>query len=327
MQPRKKTSHLAYGKSVLRAEARAIESVASRLGKSFDVAVNMLARCKGRLVVTGIGKPGFIAQKLSATLASVGVPSLYLHPAEAAHGDIGRVARGDIVLALSNSGATEELIELLVPLRRLKVPVVALTGDGASPLGRGADVVIDIGAIDEACPIGLVPTASSAALHAVSDALAMALARAREFTPEQYAHFHPGGKLGRSVMRVSELMRTGERNPRVRASTPLSDVVVVMTHTPGRPGAALVVDAKNKLLGLFTDGDLRRLVKQGRLDFETPVSKVMARQPRFVRPNDFARVAANLMRETRVDQLPVLDAEGRAVGLLDVQDLLAARVT
>ncbi len=321
-----KKRHVPYGRTVLAAEASAISSLVGRLGPSFDEAVELLARCKGRVVATGIGKPGFIAQKLSATLSSIGTPSLYLHPAEAAHGDIGRVSKGDVVIALSNSGATQELVDLILPLKRLKVPVVAVTGGAVSPLARGASVVIDIGTIDEACPIGLVPTASSAALHAIADALAMALARAREFTPEEYARYHPGGTLGRSVMRVSEIMRRGDQHPKVREHTPLSRVVVVMTNTRGRPGATNVVDARGKLLGIFTDGDLRRLVERGELDFSTPVKNVMARQPRCARPEELAHSAAATMRDARVDQLPVVDAEGRAVGLLDVQDLLAARI-
>ena len=234
---------LAYARGVLDAEAAAILGAKERLGASFIRALELMRACEGHVVVTGLGKPGFIAQKLSATLASTGVPSLYLHPSEALHGDLGRVSRGDVVLALSNSGSTEELVRLLPSLRRLGAQVVAITGDGDSPLARGADVVLDVGAIPEACPLGLVPTASSAALHAVSDALAMTLLKTRQFSSEEYAALHPGGKLGRSVMRVLEVMRAGRANPVVRADAPLHEAVVVMTNTPGRPGATNVVDA------------------------------------------------------------------------------------
>jgi arabinose-5-phosphate isomerase len=321
-----KASQLAWARTVLDIEAKAIASLRARLSDGFLAAVDAVDRTKGRVVVTAMGKPGFIAQKLSATLASVGVPSLYLHPAEAAHGDLGRVAKGDVVIALSNSGATEELLRLLGPLKRLRVTLVAITGDGRSPLAKGADVVVDIGTIDEACPMGLVPTASSAALHAICDALAMTVAWRREVTATDYARFHPGGKLGRSVMTVKELMRAGDANPLVRDGATLSEVVVVMTNTPGRPGAACVVDAKGRLEGIFTDGDLRRLAEKRALSLETKVRDVMTKHPKCIGPNELVLTAAALMREAKVDQLPVVDRQGRAVGLLDVQDLLAARV-
>jgi arabinose-5-phosphate isomerase len=311
---------------VLAAEARAVLGVRKRLNQSFCSVVQLVLDCPGQVVVTGIGKPGFIAQKLSATLASTGTPSLYLHPAEAAHGDLGRIARGDVVLALSNSGATEEIVRLLPALRRLGAKLVAITGNVESALARGADLVLDIGFIDEACPMGLVPTASSAALHALGDALAMTLLNYRQFTSADYALFHPGGRLGRSVMRVGELMRSGEANPVVRDSAALAEVVVVMTNTPGRPGAASVVDKSGKLIGIFTDGDLRRLVERGSPDFDQKVRAVMGKHPRWAGPDELALAAAEKMREAKVDQLPVVDSGGKPIGLLDVQDLLAARL-
>lgn len=314
---------LTYARGVLEAEARAIVGV--QLGESFLKALGLLRECQGQAVVTGMGKAGLIGQKLSATLASTGIRSVFLHPAEAVHGDLGRVGRGDVILALSNSGSTEELIRLLPSFRRLGTPVIAITGGQESPLARGADVVLDIGRIEEACPMGLVPTASTAALHAVGDALAMTLLRSREFGTEEYALLHPGGKLGRSVQRVFEVMRTGPANPVVKETAKLSDAVAVMTRTPGRPGATNVVDRQGRLVGIFTDGDLRRLVEQGRTDFTVQVREVMGRRPRFVTPETLVLTAAAQMREIKVDQLPVVDAEGRAVGLLDVQDLLAAR--
>jgi arabinose-5-phosphate isomerase len=236
------------------------------------------------------------------------------------------VTRKDVVVALSNSGATEELVRLIPAFRRIGAPVVAITGDARSPLALGAAVVVDIGPIPEACPLGLVPTASSAALHGVGVALAMTLLRRRSFGSEEYAVFHPGGKLGRSVMRVHEVMRTGEANPVVKETAKLSQVVAVMTRTPGRPGAANVVDRAGKLVGIFTDGDLRRLVQKGQVSFDVPVREVMGKKPRFVTPELLVMAAAAQMREAGVDQLPVLDADGAPVGLLDVQDLLAARL-
>lgn len=317
---------LRTAREVLAAEARAITDVSGRLGPSFHEAVQRLLGCEGQVVVTGMGKPGFIAQKLSAVFASTGTPSIYLHPAEAVHGDLGRVSRRDVVLALSNSGATEELIRLIPALRRLGATLIAITGDAASGLARGSDLVLDIGRIDEACPMGLVPTASTAALHAVGDALAMALVRLKQFSTDEYALFHPGGKLGRSVMRVFEVMRSGDANPVVHDTARLQDVVVVMTNTPGRPGAANVVDRRGKLVGIFTDGDLRRLVERGHCDFSTQVKDVMGHYPRCVSPEELVLTAAAQMREASVDQLPVVDVDGKPVGLLDVQDLLAARL-
>lgn len=316
---------LAYAKTVLRQEAKAIAQLEDRLDDEFTHAVALLDQCRGRVVVSGIGKPGFIGQKLSATLASIGVPSLFLHPAEAAHGDLGRVTPDDVVVLLSNSGATEELVRLLPAFETMGVTRIAITGDAKSPLARAADVVVDLGAIDEACPVGLVPTASSAALHAVTDALAMALSHTRGFTAAHYAKLHPGGTLGRSAMTVGELMRRGDALPLVRPEQTLSEVVVVMTNTLGRPGAALVVGAKGELLGLFTDGDLRRLAERRTLDFHAPVKTVMAASPKVVTPELLVLEAARRLRETQVDQLPVVDAQGRAVGLLDVQDVLAGR--
>lgn len=317
---------LEYARSVLTAEGDAILGLRERLGPPFLRALKLMLACRGHVVVTGMGKPGFIAQKLSATLASTGVPSLYLHPADAVHGDLGRVSKGDVVLALSNSGATEELLRLLPALRRIGAKIIAITGAPQSALARGADVVLDIGEIDEACPMGLVPTASSAALHAIGDALAMTLLKVRQFTSSEYALFHPGGKLGRSVMRVFEVMRSGDANPVVRESARLFEAIVVMTNTPGRPGATNVIDGAGRLVGIFTDGDLRRLVEQGRINFDVPLRDVMCRHPRVIAPEELMLTAAAQMRELKVDQLPVVDADGAAVGLLDVQDLLAARL-
>ncbi len=313
-----------YGRTVLAAEAGVLARMT--LDARFATCVEWILACRGRVVVTGIGKPGFIAQKLSATLASTGTPSLYLHPAEAAHGDLGRVAREDVVLALSNSGETEEILRLLPALKKIGARVVALTRDAVNPLAHGADLVLAIGDIEEACPMGLAPTASTAALLALGDALAMTVLKNRPFDRAEYALYHPGGKLGRGLMKVREVMRAGEANPLVRDDAPLKAAVAVMTKTPGRPGACTVVDVEGKLVGVFTDGDLRRIVERGRVEFDAPVSRVMSRNPRTVRPEALVADAARVLRQARIDQVPVVDDAGRAVGLLDVQDLLAARV-
>jgi arabinose-5-phosphate isomerase len=315
-----------YAREVIRTEAEAVAQLAGRLNGAFARAAEMVLACPGRVVVTGMGKPGFIAQKISATFASTGTPSLYLHPAEALHGDLGRLVPGDLVLALSNSGETDELVRLLPSIRRLGSPIIAITGGPRNSLADAADVVLEIGPVPEACPLGLAPTASTVALLAMGDALAMAVQHRRGFSPEQFASLHPGGALGRQFLRVSEVMRTGARNPTVRSDASLRETAAVMTRTEGRPGAASVVDPQGRLVGIFTDGDLRRLVQQGEVDFERPVSSVMGKTPRTVSPDDLAQNAADLMRATQVDQLPVVDAHRRPVGLLDVQDLLAARL-
>ena len=315
-----------YAREVIRAEAEALAQLPARLNGAFARAVDMVLACPGRVVVTGMGKPGFIAQKISATFASTGTPSLYLHPAEALHGDLGRLVPGDLVLALSNSGETDELIRLLPAIRRLGAPIVAMTSGTRSTLADRADVVLEIGPVPEACPLGLAPTASTVALLAIGDALAMAVQHRRGFSPEQSASLHPGGALGRQLLRVRDVMRTGARNPTVRSDASLRETAAVMTRTEGRPGAASVVNAEGKLIGIFTDGDLRRLVQRGEVDFSRPVSAVMGKSPRTVGPDDLATSAAGMLRDSQVDQLPVVDDGGRPVGLLDVQDLLAARL-
>jgi len=232
-----------YAREVIRAEAEAVAQLGARLNGGFARAVEMVLACPGRVVVTGMGKPGFIAQKISATFASTGTPSLYLHPAEALHGDLGRLVPGDLVLALSNSGETDELLRLLPAIRRLGAPIVAMTSGMRNSLADQADVVLEIGPLPEACPLGLAPTASTVALLAIGDALAMAVQHKRGFSPEQFASLHPGGTLGRQLLRVRDVMRTGARNPTVRWDTPLRETAAVMTRTEGRPGAASVVDA------------------------------------------------------------------------------------
>src|SRR5437588_7635079 len=218
-----------YARGVLRAEAAAIEQLCARIDGDFSEAVERILACSGRVVVTGMGKPGFIAQKISATFASTGTPSLFLHPAEALHGDLGRLVPGDLVLALSNSGETDELIRLLPALKRMNVPIIALTGDASSQLARAADLVLDIGPVSEACPLGLAPTASTVALLALGDALAMSVLDRREFSPEKFAALHPGGALGRQLLRVRDVMRTGASNPVVREDAPLRETAAVMT--------------------------------------------------------------------------------------------------
>src|SRR5256712_8310345 len=263
-----------YARGVLRAEAAAIEQLCARIDGDFSEAVERILACSGRVVVTGMGKPGFIAQKISATFASTGTPSLYLHPAEALHGDLGRLVPGDLVLALSNSGETDELLRLLPAVRRLGAPIVAMTSGARNSLADRADIVLEIGPGPEACPLGLAPTASTVALLAMRDLLAMAVQHRRGLSPRQFASLHPGGALGRQLPRVRDVSGTGPRNPTVRSDASLRETAAVMTRTEGRPGAASVADGQGKLIGIFTDGDLRRLVQSGEVDFTRPVSAV-----------------------------------------------------
>ncbi len=320
-------ARLAHAREVIRVEARAISNLEARLGDSFSRATDLILGCGGVVVVTGMGKAGLIAQKVSATLASTGTPSIFLHPAEALHGDLGRIRGRDLVLALSNSGETIE-IKLLVPaVRKIGARLIAMTGMATSTLGRLADVVLDIGPIDEACPLGLAPTASTSALLALGDALAMVVSKERQFSREEYALYHPAGALGRKLMRVGEVMRQGRELPVCASGTPLVEVLRVMSDTPGRPGAALIVDSDGCLAGIFTDGDFRRHFKElGSLRHEDPIDPLMGKNPKCVLPSELIQAVERMMREHRVDQMPVIDEDRRPVGLVDVQDLLDTRV-
>jgi arabinose-5-phosphate isomerase len=319
---------LARAAEVLRLEARTIAHLEQRLDDRFLRAVDMLLDCQGLIVVTGVGKAGLVGQKISATLASTGTPSLFLHPTEALHGDLGRIRSRDLLFAVSNSGETAEVNALIGPARKIGASVMALTGSPQSTLGRIADCVLDIGDVQEACPLKLAPTASTSAMLAFGDALAMVVSQERNFSREDYALFHPAGSLGRKLMRVREVMRKGEQLPLVLAGSSLKDAVIVMNRTPGRPGAALVTDKDGLLVGIFTHGDLSRLF-EGPLDpsnLDAPVDKYMGKNPKSIGPDHLVEEAQHLMKEFRIDQVAVIDAERRPVGLLDVQDLLDVRV-
>lgn len=321
-------SRLERAAEVLRIEMRAIAALQDHLGAAFEEAVARVLACEGMVVVTGMGKAGLVGAKLSATLASTGTPSLPLHPAEALHGDLGRIRAQDLVIALSNSGESDEIKALLPAVRRIGATVIAITGRPESALGRHADCVLDIGRATEACPLGLAPTASTTAMLALGDALAVVVQAERGFSKEDYARYHPAGSLGRRLMRVEEVMRSGEELPLVAPDTIVREVIVTMTRTPGRPGAALVVDAERRLLGIFTDGDLRRLLEGGATALlDQPVEQHMGREPKRVGPEALLEEGVRLLREHKKDQLPVVDAHDRAVGLLDVQDVLDVRVS
>ena len=311
-----------HGRDVILAEAGALEKVATRLGDTFAAAVAAIHGCTGRVVVTGMGKPGIIGQKISATFASTGTPSLSLHPAEAVHGDLGRVTQDDVVLALSNSGESEEIKALLPHVRKIGATVIAVTGRPESTLAQYSDIIIDIGEIAEACPLGLAPTASTTAILAVGDALALAVLTKRNFTKEEYALYHPAGTLAYKLMKVSDVMRQGDDLVRVAPATTVREVIAAMTRV--RAGAACVVDGDGRLVGIFTDGDLRRQLEAHDDILDLAVEEVMTRGPRVrVAMSDLAADAARLLRENQFDEAPVIDGDSRCVGILDIQDLLA----
>jgi arabinose-5-phosphate isomerase len=313
------------GRSVLRIEARAILDLIPRLGPEFEKAVELLLRCRGRIIVTGMGKAGLIGRKISATLASTGSPSLSLHPVEALHGDLGMVGRADAVLAISHSGESEEITNLLPFLKQLGVPVIALTGNLRSTLARHSDVVLDAQVKREACPHNLAPTASTTAALALGDALAVALVKRRGFLPADFIRLHPGGALGkRMLLRVSDLMRTGRYHPVVREETTVKDVLFKITSA--RAGSATVVDRFGRLSGIFTDGDLRRQIEKDREVLARPVREVMTRSPLTLGPDILAAEALRLLSDRKVDEMPVVSVRGKPLGLLDIQDLLNAGI-
>ena len=323
----KQERRLARAAEVIQIEATTIENLKKGLDERFCQAVDLILACDGQVVVTGMGKAGLVGQKISATFASTGTPSLYLHPAEALHGDLGRIRTGDVVLALSNSGETAEVNATLPVARKIGAEVIAMTGRPESTLGRLATTVLDIGRVEEACPMKLAPTASTSAMLALGDALAMVVLGERGFNREDYALYHPAGSLGRQLLRVEEVMRKDRELPLVPLGTRVDAVLITMSRTPGRPGAALIVDEDDKLVGIFTDGDVRRLLESGEMKhLHAPVDEFMGTRPKSIGPGALVAEAQRLLQEYHIDQVPVLDEDGRPVGLLDVQDLLGIRI-
>jgi len=305
---------------VLEIEAEAIRELIPRLDESFDRAVATLLACAGRVVVTGMGKSGFIAQKISATLASTGSPSLFLHPVEATHGDLGRIVKGDVLLAVSNSGDTGEILALVTWLKRLGAPVVALTGDPRSPLAQAADVHLDVSIRAEACPLGLAPTASTTAALAMGDALSMSLLEKRGFTVDDFAVLHPGGHLGKKLLRVEDVMHTGDAIPRVRPQTQMKDVLFEMTRM--RLGLTTVTEEDGTLLGMISDGDLRRqMERHGYALLDRTAAECMTRTPVLVGRRELATRALDLLETRKITSLLVTDAEGHIEGVLHLHDL------
>jgi len=316
---------LAVARRLLQIEAGALKALESRVDDAFARAVDVLASIKGRVFVTGMGKSGHIGRKISATLASTGTPSDFLHPTEAAHGDLGMVTRQDGVIVISKSGETQELLNLLPYFKLLSIPVVGLLGNVASPIGEKCDACLDVSVVEEGCPLDLAPTASTTAALAMGDALAVALLTQKKFRPEDFAFLHPGGALGRRLtMRVEEVMHTGDDVPIVRLGSPAREVIMEMTRK--RLGATCVVDDKGRLEGIFTDGDLRRTLEGG-VDFSTSTAADIAiRQPKTVEQSALVTRAINLMETHNIFVLPVVDASGNLVGMVHLHDLLKSGI-
>lgn len=310
---------------VLTIEAAAVAALAERLDTRFDRALVLLGSCAGKVVVTGMGKSGLICRKLAATLTSTGTPALFLHAAEAAHGDAGVFTKGDVVLALSSSGETDEIIRLVPLIKRLELPLIALTGEITSTLARAADVVLDVSVAEEACPMGLAPTASTTAALALGDALAVALLSRKGFGPQDFAVLHPGGALGRRLQRVEDLMHAGDAIPLVHTTTPFHDMLLEITSK--RLGVTGVVDAAGALVGVITDGDLRRALERVENIRTATAGEIMTRNPKTIPASALAEQAVAVMERLSITSLFVLaDGNRQPAGLIHLHDLLRARV-
>ncbi|GAP66476.1 KpsF/GutQ family protein [Mizugakiibacter sediminis] len=313
-------------RGVIAIEALAIAVLEKRIEAEFIRACGMMLACPGRIVVTGMGKSGHIGRKIAATLASTGTPAFFVHPGEASHGDLGMITDKDVVLALSNSGETDELLTILPVIKRQGIPLIAMTGNPGSSLARQADLHLDVSVPAEACPLGLAPTASTTAALVMGDALAIALLEARGFTAEDFARSHPAGSLGRRLLlRIADIMHTGDKVPKVRADASLTEALVEMSRKG--LGMTAVVDADDRLLGVYTDGDLRRTLDDHQVDLRgVRVAELMTRNPKSIAPDKLAAEAAQLMETYKIHSLLVVDGERRVVGALNIHDLLRAKV-
>ena len=320
-----KKTPIELAKSVLLIEANAVEALAKRLDTNFTKAVALILQCQGRIVVSGMGKSGHIGNKVSATLASTGTPAFFMHPAEASHGDLGMITKDDVVITLSNSGESDELIAILPALKRLGCKLINITGKANSTLAKEADVHLEVQVEVEACPLGLAPTASSTAMLALGDALALAVLDQRGFSAEDFARSHPGGTIGkRLLLRIKDLMRQGEAVPSVKLQTPLKDALIEMSKKG--LGMTAVVDENKVLKGVFTDGDLRRAFESGVDVHTTLIQDVMHSHPQNAHPEQLAVDAVEIMDQRKITALLVTDQQGKLVGALNMHDLLNAKV-
>ncbi len=323
----KYTEILDAARKVIQIEAEAVATLAARLDESFARAVEMVLACAGRVVVTGMGKSGLICQKMAATMASTGTPTIFLHPAEGVHGDLGMLMKGDVVIAVSNSGETEEIVRILPTIKRMGLPLISMTGNPTSTLARAGDVFLDISIKEEACPLQLAPTASTTVTLAMGDALAVALLLQRGFREEDFALYHPGGALGkRLLLRVEDLMHVGEDVPTVNANTPLKDALYVISSK--KLGITGVVDDQGNLVGVFTDGDLRRKIEQGIEVLNRPIGELMGGKPKRILRSNLAAKSLQRMEEYQITSLFVFDSEEdqKPIGIIHLHDLLKAGV-
>lgn len=313
------------GRAVINLEQEAVAALAGRIDEQFVRACEFMCRCEGRVVVTGMGKSGHIGGKIAATLASTGTPAFFVHPGEASHGDLGMITEKDVVIAMSNSGETDEILTIVPIIRRQGVPLIAMTGNPRSSLSREADVTLDISVTQEACPLGLAPTSSTTATLVMGDALAIALLETRGFSAEEFARSHPGGRLGRRLLlHVEDIMHKGEQVPQVTRETPLRDALFEITRKA--LGMTVVVDPPNQVVGVFTDGDLRRTLDRSLDLHNTSVGRVMTANCKTAQPRQLAVEALKIMEDHKISALPVVDEDGRLVGALNMHDLLRAGV-
>jgi len=315
---------LESARKVLRIEGDSIEALGSRLGEEFAIAVDLLRTCSGRVVFAGMGKSGLVSRKIAATFASTGTPSLFLHPAEGGHGDLGMLARGDVLVAVSNSGETQELIRLLPAVKRLGIPIISMTGGTSSTLAARADIVLDISVTEEACPLNLAPTASTTVTMALGDALAVALLEARGFTEDDFAFFHPIGALGRRLLTVSEIMHAGDEIPRVDLGTTMREALFEITSK--QLGFTTVQDGEDRLLGIITDGDLRRFLEEGSDPLSLTAGEVMTHSPKILNADALAAKALQLMESNKITNLVIVDSEDRVAGVIHMHDILKAGI-
>jgi arabinose-5-phosphate isomerase len=310
-------------REVIAIEAKAVESLAKRIDKNFLKAMDLIAQCKGRLIVTGMGKTGIVGRKIAATFSSTGTPSIWMHSAEAVHGDLGQVTKDDVILILSNSGETQETKQLLPLLKKIGCPMIAMTGNRQSTLAKYSNVMLDVSVKEEGCPLGLAPMASTTVTLVMGDALAACLILRRGFRKEDFAFYHPGGSLGKKLLlKVDDLMRKGSHFSKVQENTSVKNVLFSITRS--RCGSACIVDKKGKLLGIFTDGDLRRHIEMDPQLLSRSVKTVMTKNPTTIGGDQLAVEALQILQGRKIDELPVVDKNGKAIGLLDIQDLLKA---
>ncbi len=315
---------LDIARQVIKHESQAIAALVDKLDSSFERAIELMRNCQGRIIVTGMGKSGLIGRKIAATLNSTGTPAFFLHPAESVHGDFGLVRRGDVALALSKSGDTAELAQVLIMFKRLGVPIISMTGNLSSPLARKSDAVLDVSTNGEAGPNDLIPTSSAAAAMVMGDALAIVLLNLRGFDNDDLAFLHPGGEIGKRLLKVADIMHTGSDIPVVADRTPISQTILEITLK--RLGFTTIVDSDGKLVGVYTDGDLRRTIEQAKDMRNTPICDVMTRNPKTISKNSIAEKAVHVMETHKITSLVIVDGENKPEGVIHLHDLLAAKV-